>query len=167
MPKIEMRDSVSARHDSPAKEPHFSLRAGVEASMLAGALFLLLEYLSAVLLGADSPLGPARVTLRSMLNLGPDSATEPYLITVLFVHFGLSILTTCVLGYFIHRVVRYWAVTFGVVYGLLLYTINFFVFAFWLPDISAANDLFMFTNYMIYGGVAAWLYKWRAANIRR
>jgi hypothetical protein len=136
--------------------------AGLEAGVLAGVLFLLLEYLSTVLLGAGSPLGPASLTLRSILNLGSSAPTEPYVITVLFIHFGLSLLTTFALGYLIHRVVRYWAVTLGVVYGLLLYAINFFVFAFWLPDITAVTDLFMVVNYMIYGGTAAGLYQWRA-----
>lgn len=146
------------------KKPHFSVVAGLEAGVLAGVLFLLLEYLSTILLGAGSPMGPAQLTLRSILNLGSSTPTEPYFITVLVVHFGLSLLTTFALGYLIHRVVRYWAVTLGVVYGLLLYAINFFLFAFWLPDISAATDLFMVVNYMIYGGMAAWLYQWRAAN---
>jgi len=130
--------------------------------VLAGLLFLLLEYLSTALLGAGSPMGPAQLTLHSILNLGSSTPTEPYWLTVLVVHFGLSLLTTFALGYLVHRVVRYWAVTLGVVYGLLLYAINFFVFAFWLPDITAATDLFMVVNYMIYGGTAAWLYQWRA-----
>ena len=155
----------SLSHRSPsATKPHFALKASLEAGILAGALFLLLESLSTVLLGAGSPMGPAKLTLRSILNLGPGTSTEPYVPTVLVVHFGLSLLTTAALGYLIHRVVRYWAVTLGVVYGLLLYAINFFVFAFWLPDITAATDLFMFINYMIYGGAAAWIYQWRASR---
>lgn len=144
----------------------FSLRAGLEASLLGGALFLLLEYLSSVLLGAGSPMGPAKITLRSILNLQPGAATEPHVLTVLIVHFGLSIGTTFVLGYLIHHVMRHWAVTLGVVYGLLLYAINFFVFAFWLPDITAATDFFMVANYMIYGGSIAWLYQWRVPHAR-
>jgi len=154
----------SSPRNPTVKRPHFSLWASLEAGLLAGALFLLLESLSSWLVGAGSPMGPAKLTLRSILNLGPGAPTEPYVLTVLVVHFGLSLLTTAALGYLIHRVVRYWAVTLGVVYGLLLYGINFFLFAFWLPDITAATDLFMFTNYMIYGGGAAWIYQWRAAR---
>ena len=140
----------------------FSLAAGLEAGLLAGAVFLLLEYVSAAVLDAASPMGPAYVTLHSILNLAPGSTTDPYLITVLFVHFGLSLATTLVLAYLVRHVVRYWAVTLGTVYGLLLYGINFFVFAMWLPDLTAANDLFMLVDYMIYGGLAAWAYQWRA-----
>ena len=144
-------------------QPGFSLIAGIEAGLLAGAAFLLLEYVSATVLGAASPMGPAYVTLHSILNLGPGSETEPYWFTVLFVHFGLSVATTLVLGYLIRHMVRYWAITMGTVYGIVLYGINFFVFAMWLPDITAANDLFMLADYMIYGGLAAWSYQWRAS----
>lgn len=158
-----LENTSSTQSGAKTSTSRFSLLAGAEAGMLAGVVFLLLEYLSTVLLGADSPLGPARVTLRSILHLTPGTAAEPYLLAVLVVHFGLSVVTTQVLGGIIYRMVRHWAITFGVLYGLLLYTINFFAFAFWLPGITAASDLFMFINYMIYGGLAAWLYRWRVA----
>jgi len=153
------RSTVSS--GSAAQDTRFSLRAGAEAGLLGGALFLLLEYFSSALLGAGSPMGPAQITLHSILNLQPGTDTAPHTLTVLIVHFGLSLGTTFVLGYFIHHVVRYWAVTLGAVYGLFLYAINFFVFAFWLPDITAATDAFMVANYMIYGGTIAGLYHWR------
>lgn len=153
------RSTVSSDHT--AQDTHFSFWAGLEAGLLGGVLFLLLEYLSSALLEASSPMGPAQITLHSILNLQPGTTTEPHMLTVLVVHFGLSLGTTFVLGYLVHHVVQYCAVTLGVVYGLLLYAINFFAFAFWLPDITAATDAFMVANYAIYGGAIAWLYRWR------
>lgn len=169
-PSIACR-TVQIMATEPVRSPNtsastlpFSLSAALEAGLMAGLAFLLLEYLSALLLGAPSAMGPAYVTLHSYINLDPSGRTEPYTLTVLFVHFALSLGTTLLLAYVIRHVVRMWAVTLGVVYGLILYGINFFLFAMWLPDITAASDLFMVGNYMIYGGVAAWAYTWRRAD---
>lgn len=162
-----MLDTPSDRPGKGSPPSRVSLIAGVEAGLLAGATFLLLEYLSSVLFGAASPLGPASITLRRIFVLDASAMVQEYWPAVLFVHFTLSIVTTLVLGYIIRRVVLYWAVTFGMLYGLLLFVINFFGFAVVLPAITAAGDVFMAANYAIYGGIAAWAYKWRSRRRSR
>lgn len=143
---------------------HLSIRAAVEAGFIAGLVFLFLEYFTAYL-GAASPLGPASITLREALNLQAPQTVGGFVVAVLIMHFALSLVTTLVLGYFIHRWVLYWAITLGVVYGAFLYTINFMLFALVLPGITPASDIFMVVDYMIYGGIAAWGYKWREAAL--
>ena len=150
----EVSSRAAASRAAPLWKP------GVEAGIAAGALFLLLEYLT-TFLGATSPLGPANITFRQIINLSPTEPAQGYTAVVIVLHFGLALATTLVLATFIRRIRTYWAVTFGIVYGLLLYGINFFVFAIALPAITAASDGFMLANYMIYGGAAAWIYKVR------
>ena len=141
-------------------------KPGVEAGLAAGVLFLLLEYLTTFFFSA-SPLGPASITFRQLINLSPTESAQGYTAVIILLHFGLAVATTLVLALLVRRMRVYWSVTFGVVYGLFLYAVNFFVFAIALPDITAASDVFMLANYMIYGGVAAWIYKWRERAMQR
>jgi hypothetical protein len=49
----------------------------VEAGLAAGVLFLLLEYLT-TFFGAASPLGPASITFRQLINLSPTESAQGY-----------------------------------------------------------------------------------------
>ena len=83
---------------------HLSWKAVFRAGMAAGAIFLLLELITAFIFGSATPFGPAYVTLRGLAGAEEvPGHYNPGLVTAgLFVHFLLSILVTFPLALFIH-----------------------------------------------------------------
>jgi len=153
---------IGAYEDTSARAPQSSrprvnLRAAVEAGLGAGIIFLLLELLTAAL-GAGTPLGPASLTLREVLRVEAGPMTSGLALAVVFVHFALALITTFALAFFIHRWILRLSIVAGIVYGLLLYALNFILFALVLPGLAAEGDVFMMIGYALYGGAAAWLY---------
>lgn len=149
---------MGSRSPTPQSMPsRVSMRAVVEAGIGAGVIFLLFELLTAAF-GAGTPLGPASLTLREVLRVEAGPMTSGLAIAVLLVHFALSFLTTFALALFIHRWVVHLSLIAGIVYGLLLYAINFILFALVLPGLAAGGDVVMMIGYVLYGGAAAWLY---------
>lgn len=151
--------------DSPAEprrrtQVRMSLRAVLEAGFGAGMIFLLLELL-ATAFGAETPLGPASITLREVLRVETGPMSSGLAVAVLLVHFTLSFCTTLALAVFIHRWGVRLSVAAGFVYGLFLYAVNFILFALVLPGLAAAGDGVAMFNYVIYGGAAAWIYSVR------
>lgn len=155
-----MENTTASMHSDRGKErkTFLSGKAVFIAGLGAGAFFFLLEIVTG-LLGAGTLLGPAHLTLRAFLGApaGPPSA-DMVALTVLL-HAVLSLLTTAVLGLAIHRWRTELAVPLGLVYGVLLYTINFVVFAAWLPGLEGGRGIIMSLDYALYGMAAAWLYK--------
>lgn len=150
---------TSLRNDRrEARKTFLSGKAVFGAGLGAGIFFLLLEFVTG-LLGAGTLLGPAHLTLREFLGVPAGPFSVDMVMLAVLLHFVLSLLTTAVLGLVIHRWRTDLAVPLGLVYGVLLYTMNFVVFAGWLPGLEAGRGIIMTVDYALYGAAAAWLYK--------
>ena len=145
---------------TPADGIPFGMRAMVEAGLAAGVVFLLLEVVASQF-GAATPVGPARATIKSLLDVPTGQATSAGLAGTLTVHFGLALSTTFVLGVLVRRWKTYVATVFGLAYGGVLYTANVVLFAFTAPGPTIGSGLAIIVNYMLFGMVAAWVYKQR------
>jgi membrane-bound ClpP family serine protease len=137
-------------------------RAVLEAGLIAGVVFLMLEFITGIV-GAATSLGPATFTLQTALNVGAEPPSAGLVTAAMFLHFTLSLLTTLVLGFIIHRWARHYAIVAGLLYGAFLYSGNVVLFIVIEPELGLVNDTLMLVNYAIYGTAAAWLYKRRQA----
>jgi hypothetical protein len=138
----------------------FRLRAALEAGVVAGIVFLLLEVVASQF-GAATPVGPARATLKGLLGVPAGQATSAGLVGTLAVHFGLALATTIALAFLIRRWKTYVATIFGLAYGGVLYTANVVIFTFTAPGPTIGSGLAIIANYIVFGMIAAWVYKRR------
>jgi len=152
---------TSSQASSPAVDrSRISFRAVIEAGLGAGLLFLALEFITGAL-GAATALGPATFTLQTALNVGTTAPSTEVIVAAMFLHFSLSLLTTLVLGFIIHRWTWHYAIVAGLLYGAFLYSGNVVLFIVIQPELGLVNDTLMLVNYALYGSAAAWLYKRR------
>lgn len=131
------------------------LRAGLEA----GVVFLLLEWLTSILFKVGTPFGPAYVTVQGIVGAEIGAPHNPGLVFAgLFMHFLLSILVLFPLTVVVHPwKKRYLIAAAGIVYGGVLYAINFLLF-FLLVPLETSGDSALLINYTLFGMAAAWRY---------
>lgn len=157
-----MARASSQATTSSTNASRINLRAVIEAGLIGGVVFLLLEFVTGSL-GAETALGPATFTLQTALNVGAEPPSSGLIMAAMFLHFTLSLLTTLVLGFFIHGWTQRYAIVAGLLYGAFLYSGNVVLFIVIQPELGLVNDTLMLINYAIYGTVAAWFYKRRQA----
>jgi len=66
-----------------------------------------------------------------------------------------------VLAFLIRRWKTYVATIFGLAYGGVLYTANVVIFTFTAPGPTIGSGLAIIINYIVFGMIAAWVYKRR------
>lgn len=158
--------SVSANPETAQSETttgvdgNLNVRAVIEAGLVAGVVFLGLELFTSWL-GASSPMGPARATLKGLFDVTAGQMSTSGLVGTLGIHFGLALATTLVLGRLIHHWRTYVALIFGAAFGGFLYTANVVLLWNAAPSVSLGGGLAIIANYAIFGGVAAAIYKAR------
>lgn len=146
----------TARASSP--DSTFSLSSALVAGLAAGVLFLLME-VAASTMGAGTPMGPARATIKDLFGAAPGQFTTTGLLGTLGVHFGLSLLTAGFIGRLVHRFRTYIAVILGGAVGGFLYTANVVLVWAGAPNVTIGGELAMIVNYVVFGAVAAGAYK--------
>lgn len=146
--------------DASNNAPALNVRAVLEASVVAGVVFLALEIVAS-LFGAASPMGPARASLKGLAGFETGPSSVAGMTGTLLVHFGLSFATTLVLALLVRRWKTYVACTLGLAFGGFLYTANVILLSAVSPGASLGTGLGLIVNYALYGAVAAWLYKVR------
>jgi len=154
----------TASSASDSARSRLSLRAVIEASLIAGAVFLVLEVVASAF-GAASPMGPARASLKGLLGWTPGQLTAGQMAGTLAVHFGLALVTTLALGLLVHRLKTHIAVLAGFAFGGILYTANTVALGFFTPA-TLGIGLAIIVNYLAYGALAGWIYKRRQHALR-
>lgn len=136
----------------------FHLSSALIAGLVAGTLFLLMEVVASWI-GAGTPMGPARATVKDLFGIAPGQFTTTGLLSTLAVHFGLSLLTAGMIGRLIHRFRTYIAVILGGAFGGFLYTANVLIVWAGAPTVTIGGELAMIVNYVVFGMAAAAAYK--------
>ena len=136
----------------------FDLPAALLAGLAAGVLFLLMELVASTL-GAGTPMGPARATIKDLFGVAPGQFTTAGLLSTLGVHFALSLITAGFIGRLVHRFRTYIAVIFGGAFGGFLYTANVLLVWAGAPTVTIGGELAMIINYVVFGIAAAGAYK--------
>lgn len=143
---------------------HSVLKSGIVAGLIAGAAFMMLEMILVPLVMGGSPWGPPYLIAaigmgKDILPPPPPSFDATILMVAMLIHFGFSMVFGVILAYIIKNMGMGAAIAVGVVYGLLLYFINFYGFTALFPWFAKArNGVTLFTHAM-FGLIAAWLFK--------
>jgi hypothetical protein len=147
MPRIHWRSAALA-----------GIAAGVVATLAQIAMWWVSsEPLPAILL-RDARLTAAIIMGRDVL---PPPATFDWSVMLIatLVHFALSIAYALALSVFISRLSTPLSLLAGAVFGLLLYAINMYGFTFVFPWFAVARDWITAATHVVFGIVAAAVYK--------
>ena len=136
--------------------------AALLAGLIAGTAFLALELLASWWLGADTPVGPAHVTLHGFIGAeqSPAYPNVGLIAAAVVLHYILSMLLAIPLAALVHPWRQaHLVVAVAAVFGCILYFINVQMLDPLAPLLGAPRDLFMLVNYTLFGITTAWSYK--------
>lgn len=135
------------------------ITAALIAGLVGAVVFLVLEMALLPLLGV-SALAPLHMI--AAIIVGPEalamSTTVGIVLTALVVHFFLSIIYAFILGALVNKRRVGPALLIGLVFGLALYLVNFFVFTGVFPWFSEARNWVSIVAHLAFGAVVAIVY---------
>lgn len=152
------------------------LKAAIWAGIIAGVVFMMLEMVLVATVGGGSLWGPPRMI--GAMVLGPDVLPPPatfdvgVMMTAMVVHLILAVVYGFALGWVISR----WrlglgaSLLAGLIFGLLIYFVNFYVFTVVWPWFAMARNLISLFAHAMFGVVLGWAYHaiaskhWRAVD---
>jgi hypothetical protein len=137
--------------------------AAVWAGVVAGAAFMIVTMLLVPLLLDGSPwqmplmvaaivLGPQVLPPPSVFGLGA-------FLVAMSVHFALALAYAATLAAIVHRLPPLSATLVGVLFGLVLYAVNFHLFTYMFPWFAAARDAVTVVAHLVFGALAAYTYR--------
>jgi hypothetical protein len=139
-------------------------KAAIWAGIIAGIVFMMLEMVLVGTIGGQSPWGPPRMIAAMAMGksvLPPPATFELGIMMVaMMIHFVLSILLGVILGWAISR----WrmslvtAVIAGVVFGLLVYFVDFYLMTAIFPWFAMARGGISIFAHAMFGLVLGWTY---------
>ncbi len=143
----------------------FNWNAAIKAGIIAGLVFLILELVLVSTIGGDSPWAPVRMI--GAIALGQDVLPPPAtfdltaFIAAVMVHFALAIVYGTIFALVADR--AGWglgATTIaGLVFGLLLYAINFYGFTALFPWFAMARNEISIFAHAVFGLVLGYSYR--------
>lgn len=144
------------------------ITAALIAGLVGAVVFLVLEMALMPLLGI-SFLAPLHMI--AGIVMGAEALAVPttvgIFLTALVVHFFLSIVYAFILGAFINKREVGPALLIGLVFGLALYLINFFVFTGVFPWFAEARNWVSVLAHLAFGATAAAVYVSVEARVAR
>lgn len=147
--------------------------AAIWAGLIAGLIFLILEMLMVPMFLDGSPWGPPRMI--GAMVLGQDVLPNPppaptfdfgVVATAMMVHFVLSVIFAIVLALILSKMGTGAALAVGAVFGLVLYFVNFYGMTAIFPWFAMARNWVSIFSHIVFGLLAAWVYKSMAAKRR-
>lgn len=143
------------------RTPHWG--AAIWAGLAAGVVFMMLEMLMLMFFAGQSPWGPVR--MMAAIVLGPEVLPPPatfdlgIAMTAMAVHFPLSILYGLLIALMIFRLREGSGLAIGAAFGLAVYFINFYGMTAIFPWFANARGWISLVAHLLFGLVAAWVYK--------
>ena len=121
-------------------------RAAIWAGILAGAMFMILEMLLVQFFEEGNMWGPPRMIAAILMGrtvLPPPATFEAgILIAAMILHFLLSFIYAFIFGWIVSRwnLVMKGAIISGIVFGLVIYVVNFYGFTALFPWFAEARN---------------------------
>jgi hypothetical protein len=150
---------------------NFNWVAAIKAGIIAGLVFLILELVLVSTIGGDSPWAPVRMI--GAIALGQDVLPPPAtfdltaFIAAAIVHFALAIIYGTIFALVVDR--AGWGpgttVIAGLVFGLLLYAINFYGFTAMFPWFAMARNEISILAHAVFGLVLGYSYRKLAPRV--
>jgi uncharacterized membrane protein YagU involved in acid resistance len=151
---------IAVQHRRTARTVDWS--AAIWAGVIAGAVFLVLELLMVPMFLGGSMWAPPRMIGAIVMGKGvlpPPATFDLGIVAVaMAVHFVLSIAFALVLALLISRLGFGAALAVGVVYGLVLYFVNFYGLTALFPWFAMARNWVSIFTHVVFGLIAAWAY---------
>ena len=145
-------------------------KAAIWAGIIAGVVFMMLEMVLVATVGGGSPWGPPRMIAGMVMGeavLPPPATFDGgILLVAMMIHFVLSIVFAIILGW----VISNWqlslaaSIVAGLVFGLLIYFVDFYVFTAIWPWFAMARNLISIFAHAMFGLVLGWAYHAIAAK---
>ena len=139
--------------------------AAIWAGVIGGGVFMMLEMIMVPLFMPDgSPWAPPRMI--AAIAMGKDVLPPPAtfavapLMTAMVLHFMMSIIYAIILAFIVNRFGLGIAVIIGLVFGLILYLVNFYGFTAVFPWFAMARNWISIFSHLMFGVIAALVYKW-------
>jgi hypothetical protein len=142
--------------------PTISWKAAIYAGLIAGLVFIVMEMVLVALVGGGSPLGPPAMI--SAIVLGPEvlpeQGTPPEFLTGQIVHFVLSVILAVIFVLIVSRMALGTGalIGIGVVYGIVVYLVNFYGMTAIYPWFAMARNAITFSSHIVFGAVLGWSY---------
>lgn len=142
----------------------FSQKAAIWAGLIAGLVFMILEMILVAMVNGESPWGPPRMIAAIVMGKGvlPPAATFnlAIMMVAMMVHFAMSVMLGLVFGWLVSRasVTLVKALLFGVVFGLMVYVIGFYLMTPVFPWFAMARGGISIFAHVMFGLVLGWAY---------
>ncbi|MBX7501684.1 hypothetical protein K3181_09540 [Qipengyuania sp. YG27] len=143
------------------------MKTGIVGGLVAGLIFVLVEMILVPTVGGGSAFGPPRMIAAIAMGeevLPPPATFDAGIFTVgMLVHFALSAVLGVIFALFINRFQRVFAAKIGagLVFGLLVYLVNFYGLTALYPWFEMARNAITIVAHLIFGGVLGW---WMSAK---
>ncbi|MDZ4307711.1 hypothetical protein [Allopontixanthobacter sp.] len=141
------------------------LKPAIWAGIIAGIVFVMMEMALIAAIGNGMVWGPPRMMAAIVMGKGvlPPPATFDFAIVMvgMMVHFVLSVILGIVLGWIIAkwRLGMAMAIIVGLVFGLLVYLVNFYVLTGVFPWFANARNMITLVSHLVFGGVLGAVYR--------
>lgn len=136
------------------------IRAAIIAGLIAAVVFLILEMALLPLIGvsATAPLNMMAAMVMGTEVLPPAALTIGIFLTAFIIHLALSIIYAFILAAFINRRPSRQALTIGLIFGLVLFLVNFYIFTAFFPWFAEARNWVNVVAHLAFGATAAMVY---------
>lgn len=144
---------------------HLNWKSAIWAGLIAGVVFVMMEMLLVGTVGGESPWAPPRMI--AAIALGEDALPPPatfdfgILMAALTVHFPLSVIYALIFAWVADR----WQLGFGaalsagLVFGILIYLVNFYGFTVLFPWFAMARNWISLLSHAVFGLVLGGAYQ--------
>lgn len=140
-------------------------RAAILAGLLAGAIFMMLEMIMVPAFAGGSPWGPPRMIAAIVMGEGVLPAPPPpptfdpgVMMAAVLVHFVLSVSYAVVIAFVVRAMRAGPAALVGLLAGLVLYVVNFYLFTAIFPWFAMARNWVTIFAHLAFGLLAALFY---------
>lgn len=148
-----------------------SVKAAVWAGVVAGLVFVIVEMLLVATVGGGSPWGPPR--MMAAIGMGTDVLPPPptfdfgIVMVGMIIHFLLSIVLGLIFGWVVAkgRLGMGAAIVAGLVFGLVVYLVNFYLMTGLFPWFANARNWITVFAHLVFGGVLGWAYRSIAGRV--
>ncbi|MDQ3206733.1 MAG: hypothetical protein M3Q40_09595 [Pseudomonadota bacterium] len=145
-------------------------KAAVLAGLIAGALFVVLEMAMVAMFLGGSPWGPPRMIAAIAMGPGvlpPPATFEPTVMMVaMLIHLGLAVALAYLFALVVGRQSTAMAVLVGLVFGLIVYAINFYGMTTVFPWFQQGRHWVSIFAHAVFGMVLGGLYSERTLPVR-
>lgn len=146
---------------------HIDWKAALWAGLIGGAVFMMLEMLMVAVFLGKSPWGPPHMIAAIALGKGvlpmpggpPPTFDGGVLLAAMAVHFILSIIFAFILAWVLKGRPYGTSLLIGVVFGLVLYLVDFYLLTGIFPWFAMARNWVTIFSHLAFGLVTAMTYK--------